>query len=83
VPQKELDIQTLQKSYHAAQVHRYKPGRKVKRKNMVKDVTTMGAVDMSKTVNRWVEGRNFTRSMTQEWDLFSESEGSEMDCSDT
>ena len=57
----------------------------MKRKNVVKDVATVGTVDMmsGKTVNRWVDGRTFTRSMTQEWDLFSDSEeshtGSESD----
>ena len=58
VPKKELDIQALQKSYHTAQVHQYEPGRKLKRKNVVKDVATVGAIDMmsGKTVNRWIDG---------------------------
>ena len=78
VPEKELDVQALQKSYHKARVHQYEPGRKVKRKNVVKDMATVGAVDMisGKTVNRWLDGRTFTRSMTQEWYLFSDSEES-------
>ena len=48
-------------------------------------MATVGTVDMmsGKTVNRWVDSWTFTRSMTQEWDLFSDSEeshtGSESD----
>ena len=79
VPKKELDIQALQKLYHTARVHQYEPGRKFKRKNVVKDVATVGTVNMmsGKTVNRWIDGQTFTRSMMQEWDLFSGSNESE------
>ena len=77
-------MQALQDSYHTARVHQYEPGRKLGKKEHAKDLTTAGALDLlsGKMLKRWIDGRTFTRSMTQEWDLDSSSEGS-MDTSDT
>lgn len=81
VPKKEHDIQVLQQSYRTARIHYYEPGRKMVggRKDKAKDIVTEGAVtlEQGKMLARWIEGRSFTRSMEQEWNLLSESEEEE------
>ena len=81
VPKKEHDIQVLQQSYRTARIHYYELGRKMfgGRKDKAKDIVTEGAVtlEQGKMLARWIEGRSFTRSMEQEWNLLSESEEEE------
>jgi hypothetical protein len=80
MPQKELDIQTLQESYRQAGVHDYEPGRKIRgERDRAKDITTEGALAMMTGTNiaRWAESRSFTRSAGQEWDLHSDSDESD------
>jgi hypothetical protein len=83
-PKKELDIKTLQESYRKACIHNYKPGRKIAgKRDRAKDITTLGALALMSgaTITRWVDSRSFTRSMTQEWELLSDSDddGSDQD----
>ena len=85
IPRNELDIQQLQESYRKARVHVYEPRRKIagKRDN-AKDITTNGALTMmsGSTLANWVDGRSFTRSTTEGWDLFSDSNDSDDTASD-
>jgi hypothetical protein len=83
-PKKELDIKTLQESYHKACIHNYKPGRKIAGKqDHAKDITTLGASALMSgaTITRWVDSHSFPRSTTQEWELLSNSDddGSDQD----
>lgn len=78
-PKKELDIRALQESYWKACVHDYEPGRRIRSKrDHAKDVTTEGALTMvlGATIARWVDGRSFARSTSQEWNLYSDSDKS-------
>lgn len=84
VPKKELDVQTLQSSYHASEVHKYIPGRKrFSKQDHAKDFVLSGGVKLmkGKTLTRWVEGRTFRRRTTQDWETLSsgESESSSSD----
>jgi hypothetical protein len=79
IPRRELDIQLLQDSYQKARVHVYEPGRKITgKRDHAKDTTTNGALAMmsGSILAHWFESRSFTRSTTQEWDLFSDSDES-------
>jgi hypothetical protein len=76
-PKKELDIKTFQESYHKACIHNYESGQKIAgRRDRAKDITTLGALAMMSgaIITRWVDSRSFTRLMTQDWELLSDSD---------
>jgi hypothetical protein len=82
VPKKELDIQEMQKWYSASNVHTFKPGRKIKTRLKVnpdipRDTHSKGgiAIQTGKTLERWIENRTIERSTTEDWSMFSDSEG--------
>ena len=69
VPQRELDIRTLQNSYHASRIFRFTPGRgKPSNSDYAVDVFSDGAHSLhtGKFLKNWVEGRTYTRATTQE-----------------
>lgn len=77
IPRKELDVQTLQASYHASEVHKYIRGRTaVSKRDHAKDFADNGAEEImtGKVLPRWVHGRSFTRATGQEWGLHSSDE---------
>ncbi|RDB26990.1 hypothetical protein Hypma_005135 [Hypsizygus marmoreus] len=72
VPKAELDIQALHKSYRSSDVHKYIPGRKhALEADHAKDFIAVGALELGtgKLLQRWVDGRSFRRSTTQEFNL--------------
>lgn len=81
VPRKFFDVQTLQNSYHASNIHKYVAGRKsISKRDSAKDFASNGIVELmtGKILARWTDGRSFERSTDQEWD-FSREDGMETD----
>lgn len=79
VPKKDLDVQTLQNSYHESCIHVHVPDRKSEtERDKAKDITARGVSLFltGKIMNRWIDNRTFERSMEQEWDLPSSDDSS-------
>jgi hypothetical protein len=79
VPKQDLDVQTLQSSYHASCIHNRVPGRKSEtERDHASDVTLRGVILLhkGKVLKRWTDNRAFARSIEQEWDLLSEDDSS-------
>ncbi|KAF8989445.1 hypothetical protein BDQ17DRAFT_1256868 [Cyathus striatus] len=76
-PTAELDIKKLQDSYHAAQHHKYIPGREASDKAV--DYSLKGEIKLhdGKTLGKWQHGRAFERALAEDW-LESDSDD-EMD----
>lgn len=75
VPQKEFDVCKLLESYLAAGIHKYEPGRNVSKGDKAEDYATKGCLELQKgkILEKWVEGRSFLRSTTQDWESDSAS----------
>lgn len=79
VPKKDLDVQTLQNSYHESRVHTRVSGRKSEtERDHATDVTARGVSVFltGKIMKRWTDNRTFERSMEQEWSLPSSDDSS-------
>lgn len=69
VPQRELDIRTLQNSYRSSRIHHFVPGRrKPSDLDYATDYFEEGAKSLhsGKFLKTWVDGRTYERAMTQD-----------------
>lgn len=69
VPQRELDIRTLQNSYKASRIHRFIHGRrKPSDLDYATDFFSEGAHSLhsGKFLKNWVDGRTYERSTSQD-----------------
>ena len=69
VPQRELDIRTLQNSYHASCIFHFTPGRgKPSNSDYAANVFPDGAHSLhtGKFLKNWVDGRTYKHATTQE-----------------
>ena len=69
VPQRELNIRTLQNSYHASCIFQFTPGKgKPSNSDYVADVFLEGAHSLhtGKFLKNWADGQTYKRATTQE-----------------